>query len=155
MRILLALSLLLLCTTTYSQSLPDSIFNAIDNKGVEIGIILPRGVCLTCGNRIKKINQDSIRQNRRYAIVTSFAPYDIFELAKKYSKEIIARRLYLLLADTSKDLYANVLLYDLLNNKKLLHFFFNPDKETWISSGRRKEDVALWDSTIKAIAVYK
>jgi hypothetical protein len=70
---------------------------------------------------------------------------DIRTLAEIYTKKLLAKKLYLLLNDPGKDLYANALLYDLLDNRNLGKLF-GMKRKVWINSGKQQCDMEFWRS---------
>ena len=109
-----------------------------------------RGVDLTI--KKEKLVTDSSFE-KRFFIVSS-PEQDIQELAKKYSKKIVIEKLIPLLQDTTKDFYANALLCDLLENRKLGRLLFMK-REEWINNGRKTCDTQYWQEYAqKPVFVY-
>ena len=127
----------------------DSILTSLDNKDLYIAPIIYSS-CIYCSGETKVtgINKDSVRINKRLFRVSSLDE-NIRELAKKYSNKELLLKLYALLQDTGKDLYANALLYDLLDNRKLGKLL-GMKREEWISSGRQKCDMEFWKTYLNA-----
>lgn len=99
------------------------------------------------------INKDSARINKRLFIVSSL-DQDIQQLAEKYPKKILVEKLVPLLQDTTRDFYANALLYDLLENRKLGKLLFMK-REEWVSNGRKIFDTQHWQEYAqKQIYIY-
>ena len=149
----LAVSIFILsCVTGNGQSLNglDSLLSSLNNKDLYVAPII-RGVSIVV--RKEKINQDSICAIRRDFMVGSLDE-DIQQLAEKYSKKIVIEKLVALLQDPDRDLYANVLLYDLLENRKLGKLY-SMKREEWINTGRKICDTQHWqDNTQKQIYIY-
>lgn len=83
----------------------------------------------------------------RFFIVSSLDE-DIQILAQKYSKEMLIEKLYALLNIPASDLYANALLYDLIDNRKLGKLL-SINREKWIVSRRGKADAGVWKEYIQ------
>ena len=122
-----------------SQNGLDSLLATLDNKDLYVAPII-RGVYI--GIRNEKSAQTTICSDRRSFIVSSLDE-DIQQLSEKYSKKILTEKLIALLQDTARDFYANALLYDLLENKKLGKLF-SMKREEWVNNGRRTSDTQYW-----------
>jgi hypothetical protein len=121
-----------------SQSSLDSLFESLNNKALYVGWII-RGVDITV-KKEKPVGDSSFEQ--RLFIVSSL-DQDIQQLAAKYSKGIVIEKLIPLLQDTTRDFYANALLYDLFENRKLGKLLFMK-REEWINTGRKICDNQHW-----------
>lgn len=118
----------------------NDVIYSIDNKDLYIAPVYSN----PWGEKKKGINKDSARANKRLFIVSSFN-VDIHQAAKKYTKKALFEKLKELLNDSTKDLYANALLYDLFDNRKLGKLI-NLSRDKWINSGRRDLDIKHWQS---------
>jgi hypothetical protein len=132
-----------------SQDNLDSLLNTLHNRDLYVAPII-YGVSIV---KQTVVNKDSARINRRYYIVSSLDE-DINTLAEKYSKDILVAKLYTLLNDPDRDLYANALLYDLLENNNLVKLMFMK-REEWINNERWANDMRHWKVYMeKKIYIY-
>ncbi len=130
-----------LIESTYSQTNIDSIFKNITNKNLYVSPLFG-GPIITKDSNSGKIPRVEPRSKPRMFMVSTFDG-DIKELAILYSEKQISLCLYQLLSDTTRDLFANALLYDLLDNIKPGKLILI-NREKWIESGKRKEDLIYW-----------
>lgn len=133
----------LLALTTHSllsasQDSLDELLSSINNKDLYITQIHSN----PWGEKLKGIDKDSARASKRLFIVSSLNE-DIQAAAKKFTKKALLEKLKLLLNDPNKDLYANALLYDLFDNRKLGKLI-NLTRDEWTKSGRRDLDIKHW-----------
>jgi hypothetical protein len=127
----------------------DSLLASLNNKDLYVGWIIS-GVDITV-KKEKPVRDSTFRQ--RLFIVSSLDE-DIQQLAKKYPKKILIEKLTALLKDATRDFYANALLYDLLENRKLGKLLFMK-REEWISTGKKICDTQYWQEYgQKQIHVY-
>ncbi|HMU46577.1 MAG TPA: hypothetical protein PKC72_09425 [Chitinophagaceae bacterium] len=136
---ILIFTLLLISKLSFTQGNLDSIFSSLNNKDL---FIAPRigGLSITISNEERKaINNQKSSHKRELFKVSSFN-YNIKELAKKYSTKQVSEKLFSLLQDNNKDLYAAALLYELFDNRKLGKLV-NISRDTWVSNGRKATDV--------------
>lgn len=144
MRKIAIMILLAVCgLTAYSQRSLELIASSLDNKDVYVAPII-RGVRIIAQPPVQ--TKDSIRISPRYFVVSSLDE-DIRDVASMFSTDVVSNTLYLLLQDSTRDFYANALLYDLLDNKLLCNFF-GMTREEWIESGRQRIDRKKWDEYI-------
>jgi hypothetical protein len=133
-----------LTTGSPAQGDLDSILNTLHNKDLYVAPIIT-GVSITVRKPV--INKDSTMAKKRFFIVSSL-DQDIRLLAGIYSRQVITQKLYALLQDPARDMYASALLYDLLDNHKLGNLLFM-SREKWISGGQQVKDTCYWDEYMK------
>lgn len=144
---LLILSIISLSVKAPAQRSLDSILHSLNNKDVYVSVII-YGSHLGPGRIDSTINRDSARANKWFFIVTSF-DQDIIEVAKTFNRKIVIERLFTLMQDTTRDFYANVLLYELLDNRKFGKFLFDWEtRKHWIESGAKLKDQIKWQEFI-------
>lgn len=145
MKIIVITVLLLaeLAGSSQAQKNLDSLLHALQNKDLYVAPII-RGVDITVR---KRTDHDSLAASRKLFVVSSLDE-DIQLLAGRYSKQVLVPKLYALLEDTTRDLYASALLYDLLDNQKLGKLFAM-SREKWVSSGKRASDIGYWTAYMK------
>jgi hypothetical protein len=149
-RIIAILLLTGLTINSQAQNRLDSLLNSLNNKDLYIAPIVGG---INIGIKKSISNKDSLMATKRFFAVSSL-DRDILELAGEYSKHVLAEKLYSLLQDTARDLYANALLYDLLDNRKLGKLLYMT-REKWVSSGRKINDSRHWQQYMeKNIYVY-
>jgi len=148
---ILSILLFLVSFTGNAQSARslDSILASLDNRGLYIAPIIYSS-CIYCsaGTKITEVNKDSVRINKRLFMVSSFDE-NLREMAKKYSDKVLILKLYALLLDTERDLYANALLCDLFDNRKLGKLL-GIKREDWVTSGRQKCDMEFWKTYLNS-----
>ena len=113
----------------------------ISNKNLYVSPLLGGPINFKKSSTEKTIPADSSSKSRIFRVSTFDG--DIQEMAKHYSEQQISVCLYQLLSDTTRDLFANALLYDLHNNIKLGKLVMI-DRENWIATGKRKDDLNYW-----------
>lgn len=142
MRKIIAIALFFVCSVpAYTQRSLQSLTSSLDNKDVYVAPII-RGVRITASPTVQ--SKDSVRVPSRNFVVSSLDE-DIRDVANLFSKAVVSNTLYLLLQDSTRDFYANLLLYDLLDNTRLCNFFAMT-REQWIESGRKSLDIKKWSS---------
>ncbi len=119
----------------------DSILASLDNRDLYISPII-------YGSNISVVIKDSVRINKRLLTVSSLNE-NLREIGKKFSDKALILKLYALLQDPKRDLYANALLYDLLDNRKLGKLL-GMKREEWVSGGRQKCDMEFWKTCLNA-----
>jgi hypothetical protein len=140
--VLMIFALYSYCTVLHSQTKLDSLLNSLKNSELYVAPILynpwePRKP----GN-----DKDSARINKRLFIVSSL-DVDIQEIATIYGRKVVIEKLYGLLSDPTRDLYASALLYDLVENRNLGQYI-NVTREKWISNGKKTKDIAHWNEYV-------
>jgi len=125
----------------------DSILNSLDNAALQVWPVL-RGVSITPRTGIVA---------REYPlpmfIVSSFDA-DIHELVKEFTENTVAAKLYSLLADPERDMYADALLFQLFDDKKLGKLLF-VTRAAWINSGKRECDIEFWEMYLSAKGIIE
>jgi hypothetical protein len=127
-----------------SQTGLDSIFSSLNNNDLFIAPIVGG---INIGIKPTEIDYKSTRYQKRFCRVSSLNE-DINLLAEKYSKKLIAQKLFALLQDSERDLYAIALLCDLLDNQKLGKLI-SLKREEWISKGEKVADLKYWQGYLK------
>lgn len=150
MKTLLIAIVFLWANTSFSQDNLDSIINSLNNKDVYVAPVI-RGVYIASPG--SKINRDSAKLNLSFFTVSSLDE-SIDRLAGKFTSQILAQRLYSLLRDSTRDFYANVLLYELFDNR-FLGNFFGMNRKQWIESGRRSRDEQKWDQYMERLLIVR
>jgi hypothetical protein len=117
----------------------DSILVSLNNNDLYVGAVIG-GICFF------PQKQPNPYPPRPMFIVSSL-DVDIRELAKKYSTKTVSEKLIALLDDSTRDFYANALLYDLLENRKLGKLLFMK-REEWIYTGKKPTDIQYWKQYI-------
>lgn len=133
--------------STNAQINIDSIFLEIDNKDLYVSPVFGGTIVWKHDNSGKSYpaRADS---NRRMFRVSTFDG-DIRSIAKYLTEKKVSVALYKLLSDTARDLYANALLYELLDNRKLGKLF-QMDRKKWIESGKREKDIGFWSEYLRS-----
>jgi hypothetical protein len=148
MKVLFIILLSTLVAEAPAQRSLGSILNSLNNKDVYVSFIT-HASCIWTKAPDTTLNKDSALAGIRFFKVVSLDE-DINEVARRFERKMVIEQLYRLLEDPAKDFYANVLLYDLLDNHKLGKFLFNrTSRESWIDSGEKIKDVKKWQSFIK------
>jgi hypothetical protein len=117
----------------------DSILASLHNNDLYVAVVL-RGVSLSPQ---KEGSRNMNPCPPRPLFIVSSIDVDIRELANKYSTQTVTQKLIGLLDDPARDFYANALLYDLLENRKLSKLY-SMEREEWISTGRKSTDTQYW-----------
>ena len=127
----------------------DSILNSLNNRDVYVSFVTHSSYIGT-KVPVRILNTDSPLASIRSFKVVSLDE-DIKELVQTFDRKMVIKKLYYLLQNPAKDFYANVLLYDLLDNKKLGKFLFNnwQSRKHWIDSGEKIKDEKKWQELIK------
>lgn len=131
----------------FSQTPIDSIFRSIHNDKLYVSISFG-------GDMTWKKNQEGEYyptrdfSNRRMYRVSTFSQ-DIVALSKLYSEKEVCLALYRLLSDSTRDLFANALLYELLDNK-LLGKLVLVKRSKWVASGKRDMDLMHWEALMRS-----
>jgi hypothetical protein len=141
MRKALLISLLLtgLGLNAQPRSDLDSILASLHNNDLYVAPVL-RGVDLFPQTGAAR-NISSCPQRPQF--IVSSLNVDIRELADKYPAKTVVQKLIGLLEDSTRDFYANALLYDLLDNRNLVKLLFMK-REEWINTGRKTTDTQYW-----------
>jgi hypothetical protein len=128
--------LLLLQTGAFSQSGLDSLLKRIDNKDAQIGFVTR---AFSAAEIIKTNNPAPLV--KPHGQVMSL---DVDSLAALYSRHLLVSKLVPLLEDTSKDFYANAILYALFERAM-------PPLNTranWLKTTAKK-DIEYWQKYIR------
>ncbi len=137
-----------LCYTAFGQNKIniDSLFATLNNNELYIA---PRigGLSITTKATLSK---DSAPKSKPEIFVISSLPLTVEELVKMYSRDFLVDKLYLLLSDSQRDLYANAILYYLSGNNKYLAILMGIKRNEWISSGKAAEDKMHWNGALKS-----
>jgi hypothetical protein len=72
---------------------------------------------------------------------------DVNRLVAKYKKKLLVKRLFSVLGDTSKDWYANVLLYA-ITERDATPLVAIEGREDWLNSNKSK-DIEYWSTYLK------
>jgi hypothetical protein len=147
MKALFIIILSALALEAHTQRNLDAILHSLNNKDVYVSFITHASYIGTKAPD-STFNKDSAMAAVRFFKVVSLDE-DIKELAQAFERKILIEKLYCLLQDPARDLYANVLLYDLLDNHKLGKFLFdNHSRQQWIESGEKLKDDQKWKEFI-------
>lgn len=124
----------------------DSLFTTLNNNELYIA---PRigGLSITTRATLSK---DSVPKSKSEIFVISSLPLTIEELVSIYSRDYLVNKLYLLLNDSQRDLYANAMLYYLSGNHKYLGKLMGIKRNEWVSSGKAAKDKKHWSDILKS-----
>lgn len=73
---------------------------------------------------------------------------DVNKLLKSAKRETVIRRLVGLLSDTTRDWYANLLLYDITHRDAIYYFGTPETRDSWVKSIRNK-DIQYWNEYVR------
>jgi len=124
----------------------DSILTTLKNNELYVAPVI-RGVWLF---PVTASMQKERTEEKKPSFVVSSLDTDIRNMATIYTNSVLSQKLYVLLADPERNFYANALLYDLLDNRKLVKLF-GVKREEWINSGKQKCDMEFWKNYFNAI----
>lgn len=122
----------------------DSILASLKNNELYVSPVI-RGVWLF---PVTASMQEERNEEKGPSFVVSSIDKNIRDMASVYTNTCLSEKLYALLTDPERDFYANALLYDLLDNRKLGKLL-GMKREEWVSSGRQKCDMEFWKSYLK------
>lgn len=128
----------------YCQPELDSFIASLNNKDLYI----TPGIGGLEGGSKKWLDTTAEKLPPRKLVYISSTNFDITQLAKKYTTQKIVDKLLPLLDDPQKDMYAAALLYDLLDNKRLIRLKYIK-RDEWIKSGSKTEDARVIKECIK------
>ena len=144
---MLFLSCYLITGAVHSQKNVDSLFLGVNNNDLYVSPVFG-GVITWKQNQSGAAYPVRADSNRRMFRVSTFDS-DIKELSKEFSEKSVSVALYRLLSDTTRDIFANALLFELLDNRSLGKLLFW-DRSDWIRSGKKDKDIKFWKEFLKS-----
>jgi hypothetical protein len=139
---LAAIMILCFAKTSFCQKELDSLLHALNNKNLQLGFSVG-GLTTTATPETIAANKKSAGPRKYFHIVSD--DINVQQLATKYSSKIVSDKLFALLNDKDRDMYATALLYDLFDSDGLGKLLFT-DREKWIASGRKNEDTRILEA---------
>lgn len=122
----------------------DSLFSTLDNNELYITPIFGSVSVTTKATRV----ENNVKRTPSKIVISSI-PFNIDEMVKIYTKDVIMEKLYLILNDTRRDLYANALLYYISGDNKSLTGLIGVKRDEWIRTGMAAKDKKRWDDVIE------
>ncbi len=122
----------------------DSLFASLDNTDLYIA---PKVGGLSITARASQTKEKTPKlEIERFVISSLSITFD--ELVSNYSRDSLIKKLYVLLVDNKRDLYANAMLYQLTGNNNHLAKLMGVNRNDWVSSGEAAIDKKHWKDTI-------